>query len=250
VRASTDAVPASVRKVFMAARRRGRLAVGLRRHRRLWGLLTAAGGAVLLAGWLLWGTSLAGVREVRVTGTAILTPAQVQEAAAVAERTPLLRVRADEVAARVAALPPVAAVQVRRDWPDTVVIEVVERTAVAAVPTADGFRLIDSSGVGFQAVPTRPDDLPVLIVVEPGSERPATETALTVLAALTPRLRAELSAVTVAGPADIRLILGSGRTVLWGDSHDSPDKARVATVLLDREGEVIDVSARGVVSVR
>jgi cell division protein FtsQ len=250
VRASKEAVPASVRRVFMAAARRGRLGAGLRRHRRRWGLVGGASVLVLLAGWLLWGTSVMGVREVRVTGTAILTPAEVRDVAAVAERTPLLRVRAGEVAARVAALPPVAAVQVRRDWPDTVVIEVVERTAVVVVPSVEGFRLIDPAGVGFHTVPAAPAGLPVLILVEPGSEQPATEAALTVLAALTPQLRAELSAVTVAGPADIRLTLGSGRTVLWGDQQDSADKARVATVLLERDGEVIDVSARGVVSVR
>jgi cell division protein FtsQ len=38
--------------------------------------------------------------------------------------------------------------------------------------------------------------------------------------------------------------------VVWGDRHDSPEKARVATALLDRDGEIIDVSALEVVSVR
>lgn len=273
VRASQDAVPASVRRVFMAARRRGRRLPGLRRHRRLWALVAVGTGLAVLAGWLAWGTSVLGVREVRVTGTAILTPQQVREAAAIAEQTPLLRVRPDQVAERVAVLPPVASVRVHRDWPDTIRIEVVERTAVAAVPVLDGFALIDAEGVGFQTRPQAPAELPVVLVADPetgsgsGSragagtgdpadamapdpESPAVQAALTVLAALTPRLRSELKQLTVAGPADLRLELQSERTVLWGDPNHSREKARVATVLLDREGEVIDVSARGVVSVR
>lgn len=251
VRASTDAVPASVRRFFMAARRRGRLGLASRRRRaQLVGLVAAATGLVLLAGWLLWGTSLAGVREVRVTGTELLTPAQVRRAAAVAEQTPLLRVRPPEVAARVEQLAPVADARVRRDWPDTVVIEVVERTAVAAVPDGEQFTLIDAEGVGFRTVPARPADLPVVIVAAAGPDGGGTAAALTVLAALTPRLRGELAALTVSGPVGIRLTLDSGRIVVWGDHHDSPDKARLATALLDREGQTIDVSALEVVSVR
>lgn len=257
VRASQDAVPASVRRMFMAARRQRRRRPGLRRHRRRWALVAVVTGLAVLAGWLAWGTSVLGVREVRVTGTAVLTPEQVRAAAAVAEQTPLLRVRPGEVADRVAVLPPVASVRVRRDWPDTVVIEVVERTAAAAVPAPDGFSLIDAAGVAFQTLPEVPAELPVVAVTDPEggvpdpeAGSPAIQAALTVLAALTPRLRSDLRQLTVAGPADIRLELRSERTVLWGDANGSRDKARVATVLLDREGEVIDVSARGVVSVR
>ncbi|MGH3680372.1 MAG: cell division protein FtsQ/DivIB, partial [Natronosporangium sp.] len=222
----------------------------------------------------LWGTSLAGVRQVRVTGTAILTEEQVREAAALVEQTPLLRVDTGAVAARVGGLPPVAAVQVRRDWPDTVVVEVRERTAVAAVPvtgaghTGEGgddgigaagaacepqqkcFLLIDAAGVGFLTVPDKPADLPMVVLAEPGPDQPDTRAALTVLAALTPQLRAALTALTVTGPAGIQLTLASDRTVLWGQPTDNQDKARVATTLLEREGEVIDVSALEVVSVR
>lgn len=278
VRASKDAVPASVRRVFMAARRRGwrwlagelrrRVARRLRHRGRLGALIAAATAVPLLAGWLLWGTSLAGVRQVRVTGTAILTAEQVRDAAAVVEQTPLLRVDTGAVAARVGSLPPVAAVQVRRDWPDTVVVEVRERTAVAAVPVVGAaggagpagggacepqqkcFLLLDATGVGFLTLPQEPADLPMVVLAEPGPDQPDTRAALSVLAALTPQLRAELTALTVTGPASIQLTLASDRTVLWGQPVDNQDKARVATALLEREGEVIDVSALEVVSVR
>jgi cell division protein FtsQ len=224
-------------------------------------LVALAAAAVLLAGWAVWGTSLLGVREVRVTGTGILTEAEVREAAAVPEQTPLLRVRTGEVADRVAALPPVAEVRVRRAWPAALVVEVVERTAVAAVPAGEEasgdacepdqscWGMLDAEGVVFQ---TRPQagDLPLLELAEPGPTDPATRAALTVLVALTPPLRADLASVSVDGPASIRLELHSGWTVVWGDEQQSEAKARVATTLLDRDGEIIDVSAPEVVSVR
>jgi cell division protein FtsQ len=247
VRASGDAVPARVRRFFMARQRRLR-DLALRRRR-------AAAAAVvvvtlLLAGWLLWGTSLLGVREVRVTGAAVLSPAEVRAAAAIPEQTPLLRVRRAEVAARVRQLPPVAAVQVSRSWPGTVVIEVTEREPVAAVPAGGQFQLVDADGVVIQQVGQPPVALPMVVVSEPGPADPATRAALTVLAALTPQLSSQLETLTVVGPANIRLELFSGWTVVWGDERDSQTKAQVATALLDRAGEIMDVSAPEVVSVR
>lgn len=245
VRASTDAVPASLRRMFQARRRRI--------SRRTVLIVATALALVLLAGWALWGTSLVSVREVRVTGVEILTPAEVRSAAAVPERTPLLRVPTGEVADRVARLAPVAEVRVSRAWPDALVIEIVERVPAAAVPVGEEFQLVDATGVGFQTVSRRPDGLPVLTVAEPGPHDPATLAALEVLAALTGRLREELESITARGATDIELELSSGWTVVWGDARDSQAKAQVATALLERddtEGSVIDVSAPEVVSVR
>jgi len=242
VRASTDAVPRWVRRFFQAPRPR-RLRV---RH---WAAIGAAVVVALLAGWVLLGTSVVGVRQVRVTGTEVLSVAQVRVMAAIPDQTPLLRVRTGEVADRVAGLPPVAEVSVRRDWPTAVVIEIVERTAAAAVPTTDGFVIVDATGVVFQTV-AEAGDLPVVIVAAPGPEDPATRAALAVLGSLTPELRADLESLTAPGPAGIELALRSGWTVVWGDESDSDAKAQVATALLDRDGEVIDVSAPEVVSIR
>lgn len=245
VRAGTDAVPASVRRLMARARRRHRSA-----RARPWALAGAVIALVVLAAWVLWSSSLLGVREVRITGTAILSPVEVREAIAVAEQTPLLQVDPGEVAQRVAALAPVEQAHVQREWPHAVVIEVVERTAAAAVPVGDEVVLVDSHAVVFQTVAEAPSGVPVVVVAEPGPDDPATRAAIAVLAALTPPLLAELSALTVAGPASIRLELHSGRTIVWGDETYSDRKAQVATILLGYEGEVIDVSAPEVVSVR
>lgn len=244
VRAGPDAVPPSIRRFMRAARRR-RI-----RWAAPWTLVGAALALAVLLGWLLLASPVLAVQEVQVRGTSLLAASQVRERAAVTELTPLLRVRTRDVAARVAALPPVAEVEVRRQWPDAIVIDVVERTPVAAVPAGAGYGLLDPGGVVFFTVTDLPAGLPLVSVPAAGPDDPATRAALTVLAALTPQLRAELETLTVAGPARIRLELRSGRTVVWGDESASEEKARVATALLSRDAREIDVSVPEVVVLR
>ena len=110
VRARRDAVPDSLRR----AQRR------FRRPSRSWlrPVLYVAISAVALGllGWVLYGTSLLGVREISVSGSHISGPDAVRAAAAVPLGTPLARLDIDEVADRIRALPSVGGrVHVVRD---------------------------------------------------------------------------------------------------------------------------------------
>lgn len=244
VRAGTDAVPPSARR-FMARARQRRLRAAMP-----WlvgaGVLLTVGGLV----WVLYGTAVFGVREVRVVGVAILTADQVRAAAAVEPDRPLARVDLDAIGGRVGALPAVDRVVVSRSWPSAVVVEVVERTAVAAVPSQDRFVLIDDDGVPFREVAAAPKGLPLARLSTPGAGDENTASALTVLAALSDELREELVAISVPSPVQIRLELRKGRVVIWGDDTKNEKKSRVATVLLKQKGDEIDVSAPRVVTIR
>jgi len=175
----------------------------------------------------------------------------VQAAVDVPADEPLARVDLDKVRARVRALPAVDRVVVRRSWPSTLVVEVVERTPVAAVPGGpQQFTLIDRSGVPYRQVSRQPSGLPLMRLTTPGPADENTRSALTVLGALSPELREQLVAVSVATPAQIKLELRGNRTVVWGDDTDSDTKSQVATALLHRAGSEIDVSAPSVVTIR
>ena len=244
VRADTDAVPPSARR-FMARARQRRMRAALP-----WLIGT---GVLLLIGalvWVVYGTAVLGVRQVDVVGTELLSADQVRDAAAVPAELPLARVDRDEVGARVRGLPPVDRVVITRSWPSTLVIEVVERTAVAAVPTRDQFVLIDDEGVPFRTVAEQPRGLPLARLAKPGPGDANTGSALTVLAKLSDELREELVAVVVASPVQIRLELRRGRVVIWGDDTKSDEKSKVATALLRQKGDEIDVSAPSVVTIR
>ncbi|MEU6021480.1 FtsQ-type POTRA domain-containing protein [Micromonospora sp. NPDC047134] len=244
VRAGRDAVPASTRR-FMARARRRRMRAALP-----WAV---AGGVLAVAGlvaWVLLGTGLFGVREVRVEGAELVTDVQVRNAAGVLDGAPLARVDLTELADRIGALPPVERVSVHRDWPDALVVRLTERTPVAVVPSGEQFVVVDAAGVAFRTLPQRPAGLPLIRLTDPGPENPATHAALEVLGALTPQLRADLVEITVEGLARISVRLRDDLTVFWGDSTRGTDKARVATALLDQDATRIDVSAPEVVTFR
>jgi cell division protein FtsQ len=244
VRARRDAVPASVRR-FSARARRNRLRVAAP-----W--LVASAVVVLLAAGavVVWYTPAFAVDRIRVQGAALVTEQEVREAAAVRIGTPLARVDATAVRRRVAALPPVRRVRVYREMPSALVIRVTERTPAAVVNTARGLFLMDATGVAYAPTLDRPAGLALLRVAAPAPGDATTRAALTVLAALTPPLR-ELTAVLAAdAPARIRLELADGRTIVWGDATDNSAKARVALLMIGKPGQVIDVSAPDLVTVR
>ncbi|MGH3715478.1 MAG: cell division protein FtsQ/DivIB [Micromonosporaceae bacterium] len=244
VRATRDAVPSSVRSETESP-----LVV---RRRRLLRWLTAI--AVLtvigLLTWVVYGTGVFAVAEVQVTGTKVLTPDQVRTAAAISTGTPLARLDTDGITDRVSALAPVARVEVDRQWPDTVLIRVTERTPVAVVPAGRRYAVLDASGVVFHSVGKRPPELPLVELTRPGPKDPVTRDALRVLAALTPQLRTVLVKLVAPSTTRIALHLTKGRTVLWGDAEHSVRKAQAATALLKRNPRVIDVSAPDVVTTR
>jgi cell division protein FtsQ len=173
----------------------------------------------------------------------LLTAEQVRAAAAIPDGTPLASLDLAAVRRRVAALPPVRAARVERDWPSTIVVAVTERVGVAAVRRADrSVDVIDESGVAFRTVAADPG-LPVLQLPAPAPGDPTTRAALLVLGALTPELHAQLVTLVADSPARIRLELRGDRRVIWGDATENGDKAVAATRLLSYPGTVIDVSA-------
>jgi cell division protein FtsQ len=201
-------------------------------------LLVVLGSTLLLLGlgtWVVLGSPLLAVRTVQVDGTARLSDASVVQAAGIRDGTPLARVDTAGAAARVARLPQVADVDVTRGWPDTVVVTVTERVAVA-VAERDGIRhLVDAEGVLFDTITGAPPPGVVpLAVPDPRPGDAATEAGLAALAALPAGVRAQLSGVTATTGQDVTLVLTGGTTVLWGDGGDSAAKGRALTALLDQ----------------
>jgi len=126
----------------------------------------------------------------------------------------------------------------------------VERTPVAAVAAGKNFTLIDGEGVAYRTVSRRPPGLPLAQLTAPGPDDINTRSALTVLSSLTAELREQVVSISVLAPAQVRLGLRKDREVFWGDETQSERKAQVATVLLERKGDTIDVSAPDVVTIR
>ncbi len=152
----------------------------------------------------------------------------------------------------------VETVQVSRQWPHTIVIAVTLRHPVAAVPV-DGthqYVEVDAEGVPFRTVSAR-HDLPI---IKPGGSgsvdlsdpavRAAVAAAAQILVSLPPKLSDQLVRLEAPSASGVVLVMSGGRSIVWGDSTDNAQKARVAESLLAQPGKVIDVSAPTVVTIR
>ncbi|GAB3343828.1 cell division protein FtsQ/DivIB [Modestobacter lapidis] len=204
--------------------------------RRRW-LVRAAVLAVVvaLAGWVVLASPLLAVRSVQVDGVSTLSADLVVEAAGIGPGTPLVRVDTAAAAARVAGLPQVAAVEVTRGWPQTVVVTVVERVPVAVVEDAGSRALVDREGVLFDTITGDPPPGVVpLTVADPGPDDAATTAALGALVSLPRDVRAQVTGVSATSADDVTLTLTDGRTVLWGTADQTDRKARVLDGLLDQ----------------
>lgn len=238
-RSSTDTFERTRRR-FVRRRRAGR--------RRRWRLVLAAVLALaLVAGgvWLTFFSDRLAVSGVEVRGTDSLSVGEVRAAADVPEGEPLATLDLGAVEARVSTLAPVRSVDVSRKWPDSVLIEVTERTPVAVVSIGGVFRGLDAEGVVFNRYRRAPAGLP-RVEVDADVADDALVEAAAVVAALPADLATTVDHVEVRTVDQVSLELRNGRTVRWGSADDSEQKAEVlAGLLAAQEAPVYDVSVPG-----
>lgn len=200
--------------------------------------------------YLLFFSSLLGVRSVEVSGLHRVAKADVLRLAQVRDREPLLAYDTGAAEVRIGRLPQVASVEVGRSLPSTITIDVVEREPLAYFKAADGMRLVDRTGVPFHRVVNAPKRLPELKVAKVAESDPATRAAMTVLAGVPEKLRSKVRAVSAATPGSVELTLSGGKLVDWGDADQLERKAHVLAALLSQPGDVYDVSSPELPTVR
>ncbi|GAA4108250.1 hypothetical protein GCM10022215_01810 [Nocardioides fonticola] len=219
--------------------------------RRQWArrLLTARRALVLLglvavaavAVWAVWFSSWLSVAKVEVHGTSQLTAAQVENAARVPLGGPLATVDLGAIRTRVEALAGVASADVTRSWPDGVRIDVTERQAVAVVRIGGLLRGMDAGGVVFRTYRTAPVGLPA-VTTGAGTSAEALAEAAAVVTSLPQEVAVKVDHIDVRSVDAIALVLRDGRTVEWGNSTNSRQKAEVLGALLRQQARVYDVS--------
>ncbi len=223
----------------------GRITLRRRRGRRRQVILIAAVAAALalLGGlaWLLLGSDVLGVRAVEVHGNRLVATADVQRVAEIGAGTPLARVDLDGAATRVSGLAPVAKVAVARQWPNTISIEITERTPALAIETPGGYWIADDAGVVFDSAAQAPRG--VLTARVPSGDPRLVRDLASVVQALPPGVRGKVRLITAATPDSITLELDDGVRVIWGSAGQSELKAQILTRLMAARHRVYDVSA-------
>ncbi|MET7858987.1 FtsQ-type POTRA domain-containing protein [Streptomyces sp. NPDC005318] len=225
----------------------------VRSRRRLIVIVLAV---VLLASgsvWALYSSSWFRAEHVRTTGVDVLTPAEVEAAAAVPIGAPLISVDTDAIADRLRQkLPRIDSVDVVRSWPHDIGLKVIERKPVLLVKKGAKFIEVDAKGVRFATVDSAPKRVPLL---ELTPERAASlrrfssgrlvREAVRVAGELPAAVAKDTRVVRITSYDSITLELTGDRTVVWGSSEEGPVKARVLTALMKAAPKAghFDVSA-------
>lgn len=196
----------------------------------------------VILGLVLYFTPVMSARSVVVTGTGAVTREEVIDVAQVRPGTPLLQIDTDQVADRVAGIRRVASARVQREYPSALRITIVERIPIVVKDFPDGPHLFDRDGVDFATGPP-PPGLPYIDVDSPGPADPATRAALQVMTALRPEVVAQVGRIAAPSVASITLTLADGRTVVWGTTDRTDEKAEKLAALLTQPGRVYDVSS-------
>lgn len=213
------------------ARRRSRL--------RLIALLVGALAAVVGLVWLIFFSSVLSTDRVEVTGTEIASVEQVVELAEVPLGTPLTRLPAEAIRQRVLSLPAVAEVNLHRNWPHTLEIEVTERELVYQRLSDGNHQWVDAEGRIFHS--TSEPGPSVLARVSSSEQRLLADVA-TVVAALPETVLAQTERLEATSVDHIVVLLVDGSTVVWGNSAQSAEKGALLPTLLAMPGTVYDVS--------
>ena len=236
-RRPVPAIDPRIRARRIAVRRdRGRR----RLHRFTMAGIVAAVAAALVAAAL---SPLVDVDEVRVSGADRSGRAVVVAATGIERGEPLVTLDAAAAEASVERLPWIEDATVRRSWPGAVVVDVVERRAVAAVlaPSGSEGALVDADGRVLAAVPVEAAGA-VLVAGLAAPGPPGTRLAddagpaLAVATALPPDLQSRVERVVVSegGRLELQVAVPDAdpATVVLGDASLLPEKLVSLTTLL------------------
>ncbi|WP_411376160.1 cell division protein FtsQ/DivIB [Arthrobacter sp. MPF02] len=206
---------------------------GKRRRRKLLMVVStvAALVAALLAGAVY--SPLLALQTVSVSGTRLLTPAQVQEALEPLRGTPLPQISDGDVARLLEPLVQVKSVSVEARPPSGLAVAVRERVPVALVKQGEQYQLVDVEGVQLA---TTDDPASVSLPVIDGGAgtigQDLFRATAAVLGALPADVLARLSNASAQSVDAVELKLVDGQTIIWGNASERELKAKVLEALL------------------
>ncbi|MFF1254559.1 cell division protein FtsQ/DivIB [Pseudarthrobacter sp. NPDC058329] len=206
---------------------------GKRRRRNV--LVVAATLVALVAGLLAAAvfSPVLAVDTISVSGTRLLTPAQVQAALEPLRGKPLPQITDEEVGRLLEPLVQVKSVSAEARPPSGLAVTVRERVPVALVKQGEQYQLVDVEGIQLAA--TADPASVSLPVIDGGAGTIGKElfrATAEVLGALPADVLARLSNASAQSVDAVELKLVDGQTIIWGNAGEKELKAKVLAALL------------------
>jgi cell division protein FtsQ len=205
------------------------------RKRLRWFAVLGVVAAVVAAGVAIVRSPLLSVRRVEVSGAVYTDQATLVDLDEQLRGKPIITVDTDAVAASYEALPWVRRADVRRVWPRTIEVDLLERQPAAAYFADDGrYRVIDREGRVLAALEGQPVDLVAVNGVgpdlAPGATAPASLVgAAEVAAALPNELRPYVQDMVLDADGGLTMRLVPGGQIRFGPPQDV--RAKLLAVL-------------------
>lgn len=200
-------------------------------------LLALALISVATGVYLTYFSSFLTIKNIRVNGLQLLSEERVLEVAQISIDSPLIELNSDQIANQLLQEKIIKEVEVRKGWPDTVVIEILERTPIALTDLNTGRYLVDETGLAFNRA--GPNDVHPFVFAPNDAARGL---AARVSRQLPNWLRPDVSLVESYDAKQAVVILNSGRRIIWGNEFKSQEKSAVLLVLLRTDEGDIDIS--------
>lgn len=212
--------------------------------------------ALIFGGIALYRSDLFAVTTVNVNGVSHMTSAEITELAAVGDDSTLLRLDVDGIVGRLQESPWIQSASIRREFPDTIEIDVVERTPGAVVQVNDKSSWVISSDGTWLSAATNEDKKNQMNIIDVSGSLAAPMSgtacddagitgALEIINSLSDDLKSQVASISAESSIKTTLNLENGVEVAFGDSSDIQLKESVITELLDKfKGKVSYINVR------
>lgn len=212
---------------------------------------------LVVAGYIFLQSSVFAIKEVKITGLETLQDSEIRKMAGINLGINTFKLSLNVVESRVEIQPMVKAVTVRRSYPDTIVIAITERKAVALVPLNSDFMALDQDGYFLYKVSDYSKaNLPIITglrlgTLTPGKQivNPGLTTALKFLQKMDIRLVSQLSELNVADPQMIIMYNLEGAEIRLGAAESIDQKLGLIMETLRKAGnrkiKYIDITYAG-----
>ena len=196
------------------------------------------------------------ITNVQVEGTSHLTSQEISQTAAVPDDATLLRLDSGGIVERLKGNAWVQDAHVERVFPDTIVIQITERTPGAVVKITEKKRWVVSGDGTWLSAATKDDWKSAMRIIDvskalstpvSGSDcnDGGIKNALQIIGAVSPDLKEQIKSISAESSVKTSLNLKNGVTVAFGDSGDVELKEAVIWALLDKyKGKVSYINVR------
>lgn len=185
------------------------------------------------------------IQHVTVQGLSLISENEILKLADGVQGQNLLLLDRKAFQYKISLHPLVRSVQLQRKLPQTLVIQVTERTPAALVVVPKGVLEVDAEGIFLRRLESWPkNDYPVISGIElsdtvgPGQNlaNPLLTAALRLLGQAPPELVAQIGELHVNAVEQITLFLTSGVEVRLGQANDWIDKLKLLYQLINDDG--------------